>query len=81
MKISEKGFLPTLRAKINVSGRGEVQCWDMEKNKREQPQAWIQRKVQPKITLKSLWLMGKQFGALYECGNVLIDEVGQQCPF
>ena len=81
IKVSEKGYQPTFRAKINLSGRGAVQCWDMEKTKREKPEAWIQCKVQPKIILKSLWLMGKQFGALYECGNVLIDEVGQQCPF
>ena len=81
IKISDKGYQPTFRTKINLSGRGEVQCWDGDKNKRPKPESWIRCKVQPKITLRSLWLMGKQFGALYECSSVLVEQRGEECPF
>ena len=80
IKISEKGYESTFKCKINLAGRGEVQCWDLEKNKRIQPTVWIRCTVQPKITLKNLWIMGKTWGCLYECGNVLIDEAGEECP-
>ena len=81
IKVSEKGYESTFKCKINLAGRGEVQCWDLAKAKRSQPTAWIRCTVQPKITLKNLWIMGKTWGCLYECGNLLIDEVGEECPF
>jgi hypothetical protein len=37
--------------------------------------------VVPKVTLKSLWIMGKQFGPLFEASDLLLEEAVQACPF
>ena len=81
IKRSEKGHAPTFKVKINLSGRGAVRCWDLEKKPREQPESWVTCTVQPRITLKSIWLMSKDWGCLLECSDLMVDEAVQDCPF
>ena len=81
LKVSEKGYEPTWKAKVNVAGKGIVRVWNSEKMARELPTVWARSKVSPRVTLKSLWIMGKQFGCLFEASDVLLDEVVQECPF
>jgi len=80
VKRSEKGHAPTFKTKLNLSGRGTVKCWDLEKKPREQPESWVACTVQPRITLRSLWLM-KDWGCLFETSDVKIDEAAGECPF
>ena len=53
----------------------------MEKKRIPAPASWVGAGVQPRVTLKSLWLMGRQFGCLFEATDVMLDEVAQECPF
>ena len=81
LKTSEKGY-KTLRLKMSKSGRYALQCYTPEKEKREQPDTWRGCSIQPRITLKSLYLMGRNFGPVYECTHALLRESGMdKCPF
>ena len=81
VKRSEKGYAPTWKTKVNLSGRSAVVCWDADRKVREQPEEWIACSVQPRVTLRALWVMSKEFGAMFECSDVLIDEAAKECPF
>ena len=81
LKKSDKGYEPTFKAKINLSGRGKLKCWSMDKTQREAPDSWIGCSVQPRMTLRSIWVMPKEFGCMLDCSDVLIDEAGPECPF
>jgi hypothetical protein len=81
LKQSEKGYEPTWKCKINVSGKAPVSVWDADKQRRDLPKCWAGAQVVPKVTLKSLWIMGKQFGPLFEASDLLLEEAVQTCPF
>ena len=81
LKKSEKGYEPTFKAKINLSGRGKLKCWNSSRELREAPESWTGCSVKPVINVRCLWVMPKSFGCLLECSNVLVDEAGPQCPF
>jgi hypothetical protein len=84
LKQSDKGYEPTFKAKIMLSGKGKLKCWDDERKPCNVPDAWIGCVVQPRIVLKCLWVMPKEFGCLLECTDVLIHEACEpcaECPF
>jgi hypothetical protein len=81
LKLSEKGYEPTWKCKINISGKGQVSVWDLNKQRRDLPTSWVKAQVWPKATLKSLWIMGKQFGPLFEASDLMLEEAVQACPF
>ena len=62
LKTSEKGYGSTFKTKVNLKGLNSLKCWDLNKNTRPQPDSWVGCKVQPRISVKSLWLMSKEFG-------------------
>ena len=81
LKTSDKGYT-TLRAKMNKSGRFALQCYDMEKEKRLQPDTWRGCSIRPRIVWKGLWVMGKDMGALLEISHCIVEESGgEECPF
>ena len=77
LKKSDKGYPPTFKAKVNLA---KLRCWDMSKQRREAPEAWTQCAVTPKILIKSLWFLSKEFGVLCEISDLLVDEASQECP-
>ena len=81
VKRNDKGYPPSFKCKINVAGRNMVRCWDLAKNPRDLPASWITCAVSPKLTLRSLWMMSKEFGVLIEASDVLVDEAAEECPF
>ena len=84
LKQSEKGYEPTFKAKINLSGRGKLNCWDTDGKQRDAPDSWIGTSVQPRMILKCLWIMPKEFGCLFDCSDALIAETSPEnttCPF
>ena len=81
LKTSEKGYR-TMRMKMNKSGRYALQCYTPEKEKRDHPETWRGCSVQPRICLKSLYIMGKDFGPVLDCTHALMQESGgDECPF
>ena len=84
LKQSSKGYEPTFKAKIILSGKSKLRCWDDERKLCDAPDAWSGCMVQPRIVLKCLWVMPKEFGCLFECTDVLIHEAAEpvaECPF
>jgi len=80
VKVSEKGF-DHWRVKMNLSGRGKVQCFGMDKNARPLPENWLAVSVRPRVQVKSIWIMSKEIGVTYEAVACQIDESVQECPF
>ena len=81
LKTSEKGYR-TLRMKMNKAGRYALQCYDLDKEKRERPDTWRGCSIQPRICLKGLWIMGKDLGPILECTHAIVQEAGgDECPF
>ena len=80
IKTSEKGYR-SLRAKMNFTGKGAVQCWTAEKAKRELPEDWTACSVKPRLQIKSIWLMSREFGLLLEMSDALLEVVSVACPF
>jgi len=81
LKTSEKGYVH-LRAKMNVAGKNQVKCWDINTRlPRPPPEDWTLCEVQPFLHIKGLWVMSKDFGLLIEMGDALVSESSQLCPF
>ena len=51
LKLSEKGYEPTWKAKINISGKQPVRVWDAHRKARDQPNVWAKSTVFPRVTL------------------------------
>ena len=78
---SEK-YGPSIKAKLNISGPGEIRCWDEHRSMRDQPQEWKGASVKPRLWLRSLYFMGGSFGATLECTDVqILSEASAECPF
>ena len=80
VRVPEKGFTHW-RCKLNLSGRGKVQCYCMDKNVRAFPESWLDVSVRPRVQIKSIWIMSKEIGVLYEVVACQIDEQSRECPF
>ncbi len=82
LKISDKGYEPTWKAKISIS-EPAVKCWNADKTPCALPESWTRRKVQPRIVFRCLWFMPTAFGCLCECTDALLSEseTKDKCPF
>ena len=81
IKITQKGYTH-LRAKMNLSGKQGVRCWDAEtRARRPSPEDWTACEVQPYLAIKGIWIMNKDFGLLLECTDALVSESLAACPF
>jgi hypothetical protein len=79
VKTSDKGYLPTFKAKMNIAGRGKVRIWDENRLPRDAPESWQSCRVVPRLSLRSLWMMSKEVGPLLEVSDVMVIE-GVECP-
>ena len=80
IKTSEKGY-QTLRVKMNRSGRYGLQAYTPEKDKRAHPDTWRGCSVRPRLTFKGLWIMGKDFGSIFEATHAIVQEqLDEECP-
>ena len=80
LKSSEK-YEPTFKVKVNMEGLNQVRLWDSGKQARSSPQTWRGLTVTPKLRLKGLWLMGRDFGALWEATDLMFEDQAPECPF
>ena len=81
LRTHEKTGTTSLRLKMNTAGRNAVKCWDTFRAPRSLPESWTSCAVTPRIALKGLWVMGKEFGPLFELQHAMIDEATAECPF
>ena len=81
LRTHEKTGTTSLRCKLNTVGRNAVKCWDTFRASRSLPESWTSCAVTPRIALKGLWVMGKEFGPLLELQHAMLDEATAECPF
>ena len=80
LKTSEKGWT-SFRAKINIAGKNQVQCWTPKKVKCWLPSCWKDCKILPQLHFKSVYIMNKEFGVVVDVKHCLLEEIEPQCPF
>ncbi len=80
LRVSDKGY-KSCRMKMNITGRNRVQIYDMNKMPCEAPENWIGTNVTARLVVKSVWLMNKEWGILYEAQAVQVDVQAVECPF
>ena len=83
LKLSDKGYAPTFKAKITMTGTGAIKCWNADKTMRKLPTSWVGCVVGPRILLRCIWVMPTAFGCLFECADTLLAEGETEisCPF
>ena len=74
-------YAPTIRLKIMMEGPSQIRCWTKEHEPRDPPLDFRNSRLTPLVTVKSLWLMNNQAGALMECSDVVVEEEDVSCPF
>ena len=83
LKTSAKGY-KSMKCKVNVSGKGVVQCYDADRKPMEQPSEWTAYKIRPRILVKGLWMFSRQVGVLFELAacQLEVETSGTcECPF
>jgi hypothetical protein len=80
LKLSDKGY-DHWRCKMNIAGRSKVQCYGTDRLVRALPENWLAVSVRPRVQIKSVWIMSKEIGVIYEVVACQIDESVQECPF
>ena len=74
LRRSDKNGILSFRVKMNKEGRSAVRCWDTFRQSRVQPTSWVACSVIPRLALRSLWVMNKEVGPIFELIDALIDE-------
>ena len=79
--VSQRGtYDPTFRTKINLHEKG-VTFWDPDGNIRGPPDNWIGISAIPRIHVSHLYLMGRDFGVIFNCTDLQIfDAQPRECP-
>ena len=80
LKTSDK-YPPNLRVKVNLSGTNATRYWNAMGRRTIAPDTWIGNAVKPRIRIKALWFMAKQFGIVMELTDAQILEAEIKCPF
>jgi hypothetical protein len=80
IRVSEKGY-KSCRMKMNITGRNRVQLFGMDKTPCEPPETWVGSNVTVRMLVKSVWLMNKEWGVLFEAQAVQVETSAVECPF
>ena len=80
LKVSDK-YPPNLRVKLNLSGANATRYWNAVGRKTIAPDTWVGTAVRPRIRIKALWFMAKQFDIVMELTDAQILELDVKCPF
>ena len=81
LRTHESTGAKSLRVKLNTTGRSQVRCWDTFRKPREQPSSWTECSVTPRISIRSVWIMGASLGVTLELRDAMLDEAQTECPF
>lgn len=81
LKTNDKGYAPVMRCKMNTQGKAAVKVWQDQKA-REPPDQWAGCNVNARIWVKSLYIMGANFGVTFEATDIsIIEEPTSECPW
>ena len=81
LRHSDKQYPPSLRVKMNRDGKYACKFWQ-HKEPRHAPETWSGSSVTVRLHVKSLYLMGQNFGVTIDVTDVSIEsEPTSYCPF
>ena len=80
LKTSEK-YPTSIRVKMNLEGFSAPKFWSDDGKLCSPPKTWQGSMVWPRVRVKGLWFMAKQFGVLLELTDAKVREVECECPF
>jgi hypothetical protein len=80
LRTHEKGW-KNLRCKMNLHGRSAARCWDADKKACGHPEDWTTACIRPRLLIKGLWIMNREFGLLIEMTDAQVSEEQTTCPF
>ncbi len=80
IRVNDKGY-KSCRFKMNITGRNRVQIYNLDREVTEAPESWVGANCTAKVLVKSIWLMAKEWGVLYEATCVQLDVQPPECPF
>jgi hypothetical protein len=80
VRVSAQGHR-SWKLKMNITGRAKCVCYDENREVRAAPESWMDCSLRPHILVKSVWLMTKEFGIVYELAAAQICESVKRCPF
>ena len=81
LRVSDRGYPPTLRVKMNVVGKGQVRIWQ-DQRARDAPETWSGREVNVRLLVKTIYLMGVNFGVTIDVtDDSVCQEALTECPF
>ena len=74
-------YPPNLRIKIALTGANATRYWNSAGQKTNAPDTWLGNTIRPRIRIKALRFMAKQFGIVMELTDAQILQVEAKCPF
>lgn len=80
LRTSDK-YPPSVRVKMNLQGFSATKFWDEAGKATTAPASWTGCSVWPRIRIKGLWFMAKQFGIVLELSDAKVRQVETECPF
>ena len=80
LKTSDK-YPTTIRAKMNTQGFSATKFWNVEGKTCPAPSIWSGCAVWPRIRVKGLRFMSRQFGVLLELTDARVEQAETSCPF
>jgi hypothetical protein len=86
IKTSDKGYAPTLKCKMDITGPKQVCCWDENGESVDKPQQWCGRHVKCRLLFSHIYFMGASFGPVIRLTDAgLTDDADEppkhSCPF
>jgi hypothetical protein len=86
IKTSDKGYAPTLKCKMDITGPKQVCCWDENGESVDKPQQWRGRHVKCRLLFSHIYFMGASFGPVIRLTDAgLTDDADEppkhSCPF
>ena len=70
---SDKGYLPTLKTKVDLGDGKHALCvWDSERNQLDKPESWRNRQIIPRLHITHIWFMGSNFGPVVRLTDALL---------
>ena len=76
------GYQPLVRTKINTLGQAAARCWSGQRENIQLPEDLRDCNFIAQVHLSHLWVMGRDFGWVISCQDLMIlEEVRHECPF
>ena len=78
----KQGAMETMRCKLNLLGTSRpCRVWAPDGTAREMPEDVRTCEVVPMVEVRSIWINGGRFGAMWEVTDLRVNSVAVKCPW